>query len=195
MPLEEKMEFLKCCSANQRLAFKIVSSCAPVIKGLTSANTLTVKRGVKRQIDKQLKDTCLSCIPLYIDESKEILMVTRLDELDSYLKKEDTFIYLKEFGYLENSIEYVFKKLHYRFKKFYSKQGDFPHELGLLLNYPIEDIKGFIANNGKNSLLTKYWKVYGNIDEAIKTFKSYDEAFEKSLYEVVSGQQLKEIVA
>lgn len=42
-------------------------------------------------------------------------------------------------------------------------QEDFPHEMGILLGYPVEDVEGFIINNGKNELYTGYWKVYDNL--------------------------------
>ncbi len=32
----------------------------------------------------------------------------------------------------------------------------FPHEMGLLLGYPVEDVVGFMENNGKNYLYSGY---------------------------------------
>ena len=52
--------------------------------------------------------------------------------------------------------------------------GSFPHEIGAFLGYPIEDVRGFIGNHGKNCLLCGYWKVYGNAEKARQTFKAYD---------------------
>ena len=39
----------------------------------------------------------------------------------------------------------------------------FPHEMGLLLGYPIEDVRGFIEHNGCGCLYSGYWKVYRNV--------------------------------
>ena len=30
------------------------------------------------------------------------------------------------------------------------KCGEFPHEIGIFLGYPVEDVRGFIANEGRN---------------------------------------------
>ena len=36
------------------------------------------------------------------------------------------------------------------------EKGAFPHEIGLLLGYPVEDVLGFIRYQGKNYLYTGY---------------------------------------
>lgn len=52
----------------------------------------------------------------------------------------------------------------------------FPHEIGIFLGFPLSDVKGFIANHGKNYILNQYWKVYHNPRTAKKIFASYDRA-------------------
>ena len=39
--------------------------------------------------------------------------------------------------------------------------AEFPHEVGLFLSYPPEDVKGFIENRAANAKCTGVWKVYG----------------------------------
>ncbi len=46
----------------------------------------------------------------------------------------------------------------------------FPHEIGLFLGYPIEDVKDFIKNEGRNCKLAGTWKVYHDEQNARKTF-------------------------
>ena len=53
--------------------------------------------------------------------------------------------------------------------------AQFPHEIGLFLDYPTEDVQGFIENQGENYVLCGYWKVYGNAEKAKHTFESYDK--------------------
>lgn len=193
MPLEEKINYLNTCSYQNKLSFLLASTCAPVIKNLTCANTLTCKYGSFKHIVKQLKNTDLDVYCLYGDFKKEVLIVYRKDLLIKHL--EDSIDYLNEFEYYSYDLNYVLDKLSTRFKDFYLGNSEFPHELGIFLNYPIEDIKGFILNDGKNSLLTKYWKVYSNINKAKETFKKFDEAFELSLRQIVDGYKISEIVA
>jgi hypothetical protein len=51
-----------------------------------------------------------------------------------------------------------------------------PHEIGIFLGIPIEDVTGFIENQGKGYLLKKYWKVYHLPERAQRIFNSYDRA-------------------
>ncbi len=49
---------------------------------------------------------------------------------------------------------------------------DFPHEIGLFLGYPPEDVYGFIhARLGAKCC--GCWKVYGDVDAARRTFAKY----------------------
>ncbi|WP_124061107.1 DUF3793 family protein [Gordonibacter sp. Marseille-P4307] len=46
----------------------------------------------------------------------------------------------------------------------------FPHEIGLFLGYPLEDVIGFIENQGRNCLACGCWKVYSNERDAQTCF-------------------------
>ena len=43
-------------------------------------------------------------------------------------------------------------------------EAEFPHEIGLFLSYPPEDVQGFIDHHARDFKLSGLWKVYG--DEA-----------------------------
>lgn len=49
----------------------------------------------------------------------------------------------------------------------------FPHEIGLFLGYPPEDVKGFIENKAQNYKIVGTWKVYGDEREAEKRFNRF----------------------
>lgn len=53
-----------------------------------------------------------------------------------------------------------------RLSKRLNENGDFPHEIGLFLGYPVKDVEGFIENKGENFLLCGCWKVYSNAGRA-----------------------------
>jgi hypothetical protein len=53
-------------------------------------------------------------------------------------------------------------------------RDDFPHEIGIFLGYPVEDVRGFVAHKGRNYKLCGYWKVYGDVEKAKKCFRRYD---------------------
>lgn len=79
---------------------------------------------------------------------------------------------LARFGYgknltLEERLDYLSERIE--------RSGDFPHEIGLFLDYPVEDVLGFIRNKGENFKLCGCWKVYGCEETARKTFANYDK--------------------
>lgn len=52
-------------------------------------------------------------------------------------------------------------------------EGDFPHELGLFLGYPPEDVVGFMASGGSGCRLCGEWKVYQDVEGARRQFQKF----------------------
>ena len=51
----------------------------------------------------------------------------------------------------------------------------FPHEIGLFLGYPLEDVVGFIENQGRNFTCCGCWKSYGDPAAARRHFAQLDK--------------------
>ena len=51
--------------------------------------------------------------------------------------------------------------------------GEFPHEIGLFLGYPPEDVEGFIKNGAAGAKCVGTWKVYGDVETAQRRFAQY----------------------
>lgn len=79
---------------------------------------------------------------------------------------------LAEYGYPENySLDECLDRLSKRIRE----SETFPHEIGVFLGYPVEDVVGFIENRGENFKLCGAWKVYGSVENAKRTFSNYDK--------------------
>lgn len=74
-------------------------------------------------------------------------------------------------------------------------QSDFPHEIGIFLGYPPEDVKGFIANCGQRCKLCGMWKVYGDVERAKAMFECYKQCRLHLCRELENGKQLRFCVA
>jgi hypothetical protein len=59
------------------------------------------------------------------------------------------------------------------------QSSEFPHEIGLFLGYPSEDVAGFIEQKGQNYKYCGLWKVYGNVKKAVNLFQQYEECRQK----------------
>ena len=60
----------------------------------------------------------------------------------------------------------------------FRESGEFPHEVGLFLSYPPEDVKGFIAHRANDFKCAGLWKVYGDEEKARALFAKYKKCTE-----------------
>ena len=112
------------------------------------------------------KGLCL--IPLRFRDGNALLYLYRPARLKIDLKNELARRTLGNAGYLDESPERCIVNLIRRF------QGEeFPHEIGLFLSYPPEDVQGFIENHAQNYKLSGLWKVYGDEAYARAAFAKY----------------------
>ena len=65
--------------------------------------------------------------------------------------------------------------------------------MGIVLGYPLEDVSGFIENNGKNYLYSGYWKVSQNAEEKIRLFKIYKDIKKYFVEQIENGRQIYQI--
>ena len=65
-------------------------------------------------------------------------------------------------------------ELRRRLHAHYGNRAPFPHEIGFVLGYPIEDVDGFMSNGGQGARTCGRWKVYGDVDEALRRFKELE---------------------
>ena len=53
------------------------------------------------------------------------------------------------------------------------REGAFPHEIGLFLGYPPDDVRGFMDHRDVGCKCVGTWKVYGDAAAAQKAFARY----------------------
>jgi hypothetical protein len=73
-------------------------------------------------------------------------------------------------------------------------KNDFPHEMGLLLGYPAEDVEGFITHQGAHCLCVGYWKVYANKERKLKIFEKFENAKESLIQLLSCGVSMGDII-
>ena len=193
MSAETMLHFLNNCTPEEKFGFRVVTQCAPVLKGVKISNLITMKPGGWRKIRAYLKKSRIICIPLYADAEKEVLFLYRYEQLERHLKKREVREFLRGCGYESFEVASVLVRLRRRYRLYAGISKEFPHELGVLLGYPVGDVQGFIDNRGENSLTSRYWKVYQNPKEAEKIFDLYDRVKEQALKEIMCGRTLSHV--
>ena len=85
---------------------------------------------------------------------------------------------LKKAGYRhENANQGVVELIH----RLNDLKSEFPHEIGLFLSYPPEDVRGFIAHDADRAdgcKLVGTWRVYGDAESARIIFEKYRKCTE-----------------
>ena len=66
-------------------------------------------------------------------------------------------------------------------------EEDFPHEIGVFLGYPLEDVVGFIRHRGRDFTCCGYWKVYGDPEAAQRRFAGYRRCTARCLEQLRRG--------
>lgn len=102
---------------------------------------------------------------------RALIYIYRPGRLQSDLDAEEAKDILLRFGYEESSLDGCISRLADRIYEC----DEFPHEVGLFLGYPPEDVKGFIDLGGRNSKASGYWQVYGDVDRAQKQFERFSK--------------------
>ena len=193
MSAETMLHFLNNCTPEEKFGFRVVTQCAPVLKGVKISNLITMKPGGWRKIRAYLKKSRIIGIPLYADAEKEVLFLYRYEQLERHLKNREVREFLRSCGYESFEVASVLVRLRRRYQLYAGISKEFPHELGVLLGYPVGDVQGFIDNRGENSLTSRYWKVYQNPKEAEKIFDLYDRVKEQALKEIMCGRTLSHV--
>lgn len=108
---------------------------------------------------------------------KALIYVYRAEELAKRLSDTAIRKLLESCGYEAFDVESALETLRERL----SGKDAFPHEIGIFLGYPLEDVLGFIENGGRNCLSCGCWKVYSDLPAALTAFQRFEKC--KTVYQ------------
>ena len=108
-------------------------------------------------------------LPLVFGKSRALIYVFRPTKLQMDLSDARAKTILKAMGYDSFDYKSCLRTLQRRVRSC----PEFPHEIGLFLGYPPEDVQGFILHTGNCCKCCGCWKVYGNEEKAVRAFAKY----------------------
>ncbi len=190
---QETWEIL-CGMKADDVELQLALQCAPLITGLKLSNLLTISPDGFSQVEKIVEGSILSMYPLMETEAKIVILLYRRDRLEKYLKMPQVQKMLQEAGYDSGRLEDILPVFCERYETYAENRKSFPHEMGLLLGYPPEDVEGFIRHQGRNSLCTGYWKVYVDKEGKQRLFEKYEYARENLIQLLHYGVKMAEII-
>lgn len=173
---------------------QLALQCAPLIAGLKMSNLLIAEGDNLYEVKQILKDTGISCFVLSKTEQRLMAILYHQEKLEKYLSERNVKVFLRKCGYQETSLSKTLSIFWLRYQKYVSEKGEFPHEMGVFLGYPIEDVEGFMKNAGENFLYTGYWKVYANLSVKLSLFREFEIARETLIQLVSVGVGIADII-
>lgn len=124
------------------------------------------------------------------EDNKKLIMFYNLQLLEQVIFQQENMELLNDYGYNgDMSISECLLLLKTKFQT-----ECCPHEIGIFLGYPINDVKTYINCPYKTCLMTGYWKVYHNVEQATATFNEYDSARNNMMKAVLEGKTIDEVV-
>lgn len=193
MPIQEIMKLRTSQDEEVRMALLLAIHCAPILSGSKAANIMTVTVHEFDRIGYLLEGTGIRYRFLKTKGDKGILYLYREKRLRQYLEQEEIQGFLSEYGYDEVNIAKMLNLLSKRIRMYNDQDAVFPHEIGVFLEYPLGDVKGFLANEGKNFMYSGYWKVYQDLQGAVRRFTQYDMERELTIQALMQGKTIREI--
>lgn len=179
---------------DKKLDYQIALQCAPLLTGIKVSNLLIVPGSKRKAVIARFQKTALSCHILCITDQKITFLLYHREKLLQYLQEDASREILHLTGYHSYDLEEILKELSIRYCNYIKYRQVFPHEIGIFLGYPVEDVAGFINNQGKNYLYIGYWKVYGNLPEAMNLFEKYRQAKQLVIRMISQGVNVHHII-
>ena len=164
--------------SRRSVAFDLASLCAPTLAGLKPASLFRYQPGAGQSgsamaaawhaalCDRGVAVRVLKNCPR---TGAVLVYVYRPAQMDTLLKNCDVLHFLQSEGYRPGTADALLTQLSQRL----CCEGDFPHEVGIFLGYPLADVVGFIQNHGQNFTVCGHWKVYTDPAAAQQQFARY----------------------
>ena len=149
---------------------------SPTLAGIKTGNLITCSYKTKQEVQSDLRkwnriltNRHLRIIPLKYMDGKVLLYIYRPAALRRDLMNPKVQKILRACGYQSFTEADCICRLIGRL----AGREAFPHEIGVFIGYPPEDVEGFIRNRGEGYKYADAWKIYGDVDTAIRLIRKY----------------------
>lgn len=174
----------------------LIRNAAPTLAGIKVANLYNYRFRNEKDCMKSIQELNrqLNQKGIFIELMKHegdfyLLYVYCKNQLSRILGERDTKLFLQEYGYhikthleLTDFIGLLRERLQHA--------SDFPHEIGVFLGYPLEDVMEFINRKGEGCVLCGEWKAYHNVQYASNFFKQLQKCKDIYIKVYLAGRSL-----
>ena len=174
----------------------IIRNCAPTLAGIKTGNIFTCPYESREELlnairlmNKRLGHKGLRILPLRFTEKRALIYIYRPKKLSADLSNAAASHILRQCGYNSDNCGNCVVKLARKLRQ----NVDFPHEIGLFLGYPPEDVGGFIEFGPDCCKCTGCWKVYGDEEAAKKKFAQFKKCTKVYCSQWTKGKDIERL--
>lgn len=163
----------------------LIAHCAPTLAGHKCGSLFSYRH--PGQSAAEVDAEYAACEQALAEKGVSLLTFKRCSEgrqvyvyrpaaLGRRLMQPDVQAFLAGYGYSDFGVQACLELLGGRIRC----GEDFPHEIGIFLDYPLSDVIGFIQHGGANCRCSGCWKAYADEENALRRFALYRKC--KSIY-------------
>lgn len=181
---------------NYNLNQIFIRSSSPSVCGLKPVNLFTVSSEIfsaeiLREWQIIVKEQELTVSAFKISDRTTMLFIYNKKWIQEIIENPAVVLYLEKKGY--SSIQDTNKTIQDLFSRLKSKK-DFPHEVGIFLGYPFDDVIKFEEHQGKSCKYCGYWKAYCNPEKAKECCNRFRECSQMCAKWFDEGYSIPQIV-
>ena len=146
------------------------------------------------------------CDVLAVGRGRALILVSRAEGLQGLIDQADVAEFLAQAGLDVLGPRQLVRSLRLRMAGFERSRGDqagpldegdvaFPHEVGVVLGYPLADVRGFIEHDGRDELACGVWKAYTNPAQARRRWGEMRACRSAAMRRYACGAGLSELIA
>ena len=172
----------------------VIRYCAPTLAALKAGSLFACPHETQqelctgvRDLNRRLRGKGLCVLPMQRRDANCLVYVCRPAQLTRDLSAPGARAILHRCGYPCGQTNACLHLLRVRLQT----QAEFPHEIGLFLGYPPEDVEGFMARQCAKCV--GCWKVYGDVERAQRLFALYARCTGIYLRQYAQGRSMERL--
>lgn len=161
----------------------LIANSAPTLAGIKTGSLVNVACNgeswdeVKddiRRLNRTLRDKGVRVIPFHWSGKNVLLYIYRPEQLQADIDRPEVQRILRDKGYecsnADRTVVSLAQKVHGR-----KSSADFPHEIGLFLGYPVEDVVAFMTHKDVGCNYIGCWRSYTDAEAARRTTNKFKQ--------------------
>lgn len=168
-------------------------SCAPVLFGVKPAAFICTSPK-EREMLERIKYICPIKFMAADAGARGQIFLYIPELIEGALRRPGSLYMLRSIGYGGDDVDTYVRQLVGRIRGSMSRRNLFPHEIGIFLGYPLEDVIGFWMQGGHGARMEGEWKVYSDVAAACELQHWHQKARDVMEYAIDAGMPMEEIL-